>query len=69
MLLKNVYNAKLKNVEDQICNVTNLATNTTFNAKINKVKGEVPRMLTKLVILCLMLKKMRLKVKCLVLTT
>ena len=43
MLLKNVYNAKLKNVEDQICDFTNLATNTTLNAKINEVKGEISR--------------------------
>ena len=42
-VVKNVYNAKLKNIEDQICDFTNLATDTTLNAKINKVKGEIPR--------------------------
>ena len=35
---KDVYNAKIKNIEDKIPDVTNLATNTTLNAKINEVK-------------------------------
>ena len=38
---KNVYNAKMKNIEDKIP-ITNLATKTTLNAKINAVKGEIP---------------------------
>ena len=29
---KDVYNAKIKNIEDQISDITNLATNTTLNA-------------------------------------
>ena len=32
---KDVYNAKIKNIEDKIPDVTNLATNTTRNAKWN----------------------------------
>ena len=32
---KDVYNAKIKNIEDKIPDITILATNTTFNAKIN----------------------------------
>ena len=32
---KDVYNAKIKNIEDKIHTITNLATNTTLNAKIN----------------------------------
>ena len=32
----------IKNNEDKISHVTNLATKTTLNAKINKVKGEIP---------------------------
>ena len=32
----------IKNIEDKISDVTNLATKTTLNAKINKVKGEIP---------------------------
>ena len=39
---KDVYNAKIKNIEDKIPDITNLATNTTLNAKINEVKNKVP---------------------------
>ena len=43
---KDVYNAKIKNIEDKILDITNLATNTTLNAKKNEVKGEIPVYLT-----------------------
>ena len=36
-----VYNAKIKNIEDKVPNINNLAANTTLNAKINEVKGEI----------------------------
>ena len=39
---KDVYNAKIKSIEDKIPDITNVATNTTLNAKINEVKGEIP---------------------------
>ena len=39
---KDVYNAKIKNIEDKIHDITNLATNTTLNAKINEVKNKIP---------------------------
>ena len=39
---KDVYNAKIKNIEDKISDITNLATNTTLNAKINEAKGKIP---------------------------
>ena len=39
---KDVYHAKIKNVEDEITDITNLPTNTTLNAKIKKVKKEIP---------------------------
>ena len=39
---KVVYNAKIKNIENKTLNITNLATSTTLNAKINEVKGEIP---------------------------
>ena len=42
VLKKDVYNAKIKNIEDNIPDITNLATNTTLNAKINEVKNEIP---------------------------
>ena len=32
----------MKNIEDKIPDITNLATNTTLNAKINEVKNEIP---------------------------
>ena len=43
---KYVYNAKIKNIENKIPDITNLATKTTLNAKINKVKGERASILT-----------------------
>ena len=39
---KDVYNVKIKNSEDRIPDITNLATNNTLNAKINEVKDEIP---------------------------
>ena len=33
---KDVYNAKIKNIEDKIPVITNLATNTTLNTKTNE---------------------------------
>ena len=37
----------MKNNEDKIpADITNLATKTTLNAKINEVKGEIPSTLT-----------------------
>ena len=42
IIKKDVYNAKIKNIEDKIPDITNLATNTTLNAKWNEVKKEIP---------------------------
>ena len=39
---KDVYNAKIKNIEDKIPDITNLASNASLNAKINEVNGEIP---------------------------
>ena len=33
--------AKMKNIEDKIPDITNLATNPSFNAKINDVKKRI----------------------------
>ena len=41
LLKKEVYNAKIKNIEEKIFVITNLATNATPNAKINEVKNEI----------------------------
>ena len=38
---KDVYNAKIKNIEDKIPDISNLATKTTLNAKINVVKNKI----------------------------
>ena len=42
LLKKDVYNAKIQNTEDEITDITNLATNTTLNAEINEVKNKIP---------------------------
>ena len=42
VIKKDVYNAKIKNIEDKIPDGTNLATNTTLNAKVSEVKGKIP---------------------------
>ena len=36
------YNAKMKNVENEILDITNLVTKTLLNTKINEVKSEIP---------------------------
>ena len=42
LLKKDVHNAKIKDIEDKIPNITNLAINTILNAKINEIKKEIP---------------------------
>ena len=39
---KVVHNSKIKDIEDETPNITNLAINTTFNTEINDVKNETP---------------------------
>ena len=41
VIKKDMDNAKIKNVEDKIPDITNVSTNTTLNAKINEVKKEI----------------------------
>ena len=36
-----IYNANIKDIEDKVPDITNLATDTTLNAKINRVKNEI----------------------------
>ena len=38
---KDAYNAKIKDIEDTIPDITNLATNTTLNTGINEFKNEI----------------------------
>ena len=42
VLKKDVYNAKIIYIEDNILGISNLATNTSLNTEINDVKGEIP---------------------------
>ena len=42
LLKKDVYNAEIKNIEDKMPNITNLATNTTLKSKINEIKNKMP---------------------------
>ena len=42
LLKKDGYNARIKTIENEVLDITNLATKTTLNAKINEVKGETP---------------------------
>ena len=54
---KDVYNAKIKTIEDKITDITNIATNNTLSTKINEVKNEKHLvLLTQLQLLLLMLK-------------
>ena len=39
---KTEYDAKIKNIEDKIPDISNLATKTNLNTKINEVKNEIP---------------------------
>ena len=38
---KDVYNVKIKKIENKIADITELATNTNLNAKINEIKNEI----------------------------
>ena len=59
---KENYNAKIKDIEYKIHDISKLASNTTFNYKVNKVKGEKPR-ITNLLLLKLLRKKYMTRVK------
>ena len=39
---KDLYNAKIKDIEDKIPDITNLGTTAAFKTKINEVKGKIP---------------------------
>ena len=39
---KDIYNPKVKNIEDKTPDITNVATNTVLNSKINEIKTEIP---------------------------
>ena len=37
-----MYNAKIKNTDNKIPDITNYTTTTTLNAKINAIRNELP---------------------------
>ena len=37
-----MYSTKASNIEDKIPDITNLATNTALNIKINEIKNDIP---------------------------
>ena len=39
---KDVYNAKIKNIEDKVPDITNFSINTPVSTKINEIKIEIP---------------------------
>ena len=39
---KHLWNAKIKNIEDKMSDITDLVTNTTLNAEINEFKNKIP---------------------------
>ena len=41
-LKKDVYDTKIKNIEGNIPDFTNIAADGSLNAKINAVKGKIP---------------------------
>ena len=41
LLKKTEYNAKIKNIEDKIPDISNLAGKTILNTKINEVKNKI----------------------------
>ena len=42
LLKKGEYNSKLRNIDDKIPSITNIATTTALIIKINKVKNKIP---------------------------
>ena len=42
VLKKTEYDTKIKNIEDKILDISNLATKTNLNTTINEVKNEIP---------------------------
>ena len=50
---KDVYDDKIKNIEDILSDINNLETNTTLYAKTDKVKYKIPS-ITKLLLLLLL---------------
>ena len=50
---KDLHDVKIKNIEDRIPGITNLATNASLNAKVNEVKREILNIITLATIIAL----------------
>ena len=50
---KDLHDVKIKNIEDRIPSITNLATNASLNAKVNEVKREILNIITLATIIAL----------------
>ena len=60
VIKEDAYNAKIKNLEDKITDITNLATNATLNAKVNEVKNKIPNITNSATTIPLLLSKIYL---------
>ena len=58
ILVKKMYIAKIKDIEDKIPDIAGVATNTTLNVKINQVKNKMSNV-TKILILLLLLLRIK----------
>ena len=64
---KDVYDAKIKGIEDKILNITKLANIAALNARMKDVKNQIPSITNLATNASLNSKKMRLKTKYLIL--
>ena len=60
VIKENVYNAKIKNMEEKIADITNLAITATLNAKVNEVKNKIPNITNSATTIPLLLSKIYL---------
>ena len=61
VVTKDVYNAKIKNIEDKIPDITNLATKTALNAVENKVPNVIFNLVKKKLTITQTLMKLKRK--------
>ena len=57
---REVYNSKIKNIEEKVPDITNLATNASLNAKIKEVKGEISNIINLATTMLLLLLKKKI---------
>ena len=57
---REVYNSKIKTIEEKVPDITNLATNASLNAKIKEVKGEISNIINLATTMLLLLLKKKI---------